>query len=457
VIKEKTRNKKPAPVPTAKKHNPADELILKIKSRDANIGVIGLGYVGLPLSVEVARANFKVTGFDISENKVKLINSAKSDIDDIKDSDLSKIVADGRLKATTNPKTLVEMDVVMICVPTPLSKTKDPDVSYILSAVKWVQHNLKKGALVVLESTTYPGTTEDLILPLLSENKRKVGVDFFLAFSPERVDPGNARYNTKNTPRVVGGITPECAKVAKFFYEQTIPNVIQVSSTQAAEMVKLLENTFRSVNIGLVNEYALMCDKLNLNIWEIIDAASSKPFGFMPFYPGPGLGGHCIPIDPHYLSWKLKSVNYLARFIELAGDINSHMPEYVVDRIGNLLNRNLSKAFTQANILLLGVAYKRDIKDVRESPALDVLKLLEIKGAKVSYNDPFVAEIEWNGDKLKSRKLTESALKEADLVVIITDHTSYDYQWIVDNARVVFDTRNATKSVKKGRDKIELL
>ncbi len=457
VIKEKTRNKKPAPVPTAKKLNPADELILKIKSRDANIGVIGLGYVGLPLSVELARANFKVTGFDISENKVKLINSAKSDIDDIKDSDLSKIVTDGRLKATTNPKALVEMDVVMICVPTPLSKTKDPDVSYILSAVKWVQHNLKKGALIVLESTTYPGTTEDLILPLLSENKKKVGTDFFLAFSPERVDPGNARYNTKNTPRVVGGITPECAKVAKFFYEQTIPNVIQVSSTQAAEMVKLLENTFRSVNIGLVNEYALMCDKLNLNIWEIIDAASSKPFGFMPFYPGPGLGGHCIPIDPHYLSWKLKSVNYLARFIELAGDINSHMPEYVVDRIGNLLNRKLSKAFTQANILLLGVAYKRDIKDVRESPALDVMKLLETKGAKVSYNDPFVAEIEWNGDKLKSRKLTESALKEADLVVIITDHTSYDYQWIVDNARVVFDTRNATKSVKKGRDKIELL
>lgn len=457
MIKEKTRNKKPAPVPTAKKLNPADELIHKIKSRDANVGVIGLGYVGLPLSVELARANFKVTGFDISENKVKLVNSAKSDIDDIKDSDLSKIVADGRLKATTNPKALAEMDVVMICVPTPLSKTKDPDVSYILSAVKWVQYNLKKGALIVLESTTYPGTTEDLILPLLSENKRNVGTDFFLAFSPERVDPGNARYNTKNTPRVVGGITSECARVAKFFYEQTIPNVIQVSSTQAAEMVKLLENTFRSVNIGLVNEYALMCDKLNLNIWEIIDAASSKPFGFMPFYPGPGLGGHCIPIDPHYLSWKLKSVNYLARFIELAGDINSHMPEYVVDRIGNLLNRKLTKAFTQANIMLLGVAYKRDIKDVRESPALDVMKLLETKGAKVSYNDPFVAEIEWNGDKLKSRKLTESALKEADLVVIITDHTSYDYQWIVDNAKVVFDTRNATKSVKKGRDKIELL
>lgn len=457
MIKEKQKAKRPATEISGKKQSPADELIFKIKNRKANVGVIGLGYVGLPLSVELARADFKVTGFDISEDKVKLVNSAKSDIDDIKDSDLSKIVKDGRLKATTDPKGLKEMDVVMICVPTPLSKTKDPDVSYILSAVKWVQHNLKRGALVVLESTTYPGTTEDLILPLLSENKRKVGVDFFLAFSPERVDPGNPRFNTKNTPRVVGGITPDCCKVAKFFYEQTIPNVIPVSSTQAAEMVKLLENTFRSVNIGLVNEYALMCDKLNLNIWEIIDAASSKPFGFMPFYPGPGLGGHCIPIDPHYLSWKLKSVNYLARFIELAGDINSHMPEYVVDRIANLLNRKLSKSFTLANILVLGVAYKRDIKDVRESPALDVMKLLETKGSKVSYNDPFVAEIEWNGGKVKSRKLTESALKEADLTVIITDHSSYDYQWIVDNARFVFDTRNATKSVKKGRDKIELL
>jgi UDP-N-acetyl-D-glucosamine dehydrogenase len=311
--------------------------------------------------------------------------------------------------------------------------------------------------LVVLESTTYPGTTEDLILPLLSENKRKVGEDFFLAFSPERVDPGNARFNTKNTPRVVGGITPACSKVARIFYEQTISRVVEVSSTQAAEMVKLLENTFRSVNIGLVNEYALMCDKLNLNIWEIIDAASTKPFGFMPFYPGPGLGGHCIPIDPHYLSWKLKSVNYLARFIELAGDINSHMPEYVVERIGAILNKKFSKSFTKSNILVLGIAYKRDIKDVRESPALDVMKLLELEGAKVSYNDPFVPEIEWNGSNLKSKNLTESLLKEADLTVILTDHSSYDYQWIVEKSNALFDTRNAAKDVKKGRQKIELL
>lgn len=455
--KEPARVRPAAAEKSKEKRRTADELISKIINRQAKVGVIGLGYVGLPLAVELAKANFNVTGFDISEHKIKLISAGQSDIDDIKDSDLTKIVSSGKLTATTDPAKLQDMDVVMICVPTPLSKTKDPDVSYILAAVKWVQNNLKKGALVVLESTTYPGTTEDLILPMLSENGRKVGQDFFLAFSPERVDPGNAKYNTKNTPRVVGGITAACSEVAKLFYEQSISSVIPVSSTQAAEMVKLLENTFRSVNIGLVNEYALMCDKLNLNIWEIINAASTKPFGFMPFYPGPGLGGHCIPIDPHYLSWKLKSVNYLARFIELAGDINSHMPEYVVDRIGSLLNRKLSKAFTQVSILILGVAYKRDIKDVRESPALDVMKLLETKGAKVSYNDPFVPEIEWNSAKLRSRKLTEAVLKEADLTVIVTDHSSYDYQWIVDNAQAVFDTRNAAKNVKKGRQKIELL
>ena len=456
-IKEHQREKQPVTAKSKRQLNNVDELILKIKERRANIGIIGLGYVGLPLSVELAKTDFKVTGFDISENKVKLINSGKSDIDDVKDADLLSVVSSGNLKATSDSKLLSQMDVVVICVPTPLSKTKDPDVSYILAAVKWVQNSLKKGALVILESTTYPGTTEDLILPLLSEGKRQVGVDFFLAFSPERVDPGNATYGTKNTPRVIGGITPACTKVAKFFYDQTISNTMTVSSTQAAEMVKLLENTFRSVNIGLVNEVALMCDKLDLNVWEIIDAAATKPFGFMPFYPGPGLGGHCIPIDPHYLSWKLKSLNYLARFIELAGDINSHMPEYVVDRIGALLNRKLSKAFTKAEIILLGIAYKRDIKDVRESPALDVMKLLENKGAKVSFNDPYVPEIEWNGGRLKSQKLTESTLKGADLVVILTDHSSYDYQWIVDNANAVFDTRHATKKVKRGHNKIELL
>ncbi|MEE8404617.1 MAG: nucleotide sugar dehydrogenase, partial [candidate division Zixibacteria bacterium] len=428
-----------------------------IKSRKVNVGVIGLGYVGLPLSIELAKSNFKVTGFDISAAKVKLLNSGKSDIDDINDSEVHKIISSGIFVATTDPSLLSKMDVIMICVPTPLSKTKDPDVSYILAAVKWVKQNLKEGALVVLESTTYPGTTQDVILPILSENRRKVGKNFFLAFSPERVDPGNKTYTTKNTPRIVGGTTAACTKVAKVFYEQTIPDIRTVSSTRAAEMVKLLENTFRSVNIGLVNEVALMCDKLNLNIWEIIDAAATKPFGFMPFYPGPGLGGHCIPIDPHYLSWKLKSLNYLARFIELAGDINSHMPEYVVDRIGEYLNEKFSKSFAKSKILLLGIAYKRDIKDVRESPALDVMKLLENKGARVSFNDPFVDDIEWNGGRISSRKLSEAAIKSADMVVILTDHSTYDYKWIVKNSKAVFDTRNATKHVRSNRSKIELL
>ena len=316
---------------------------------------------------------------------------------------------------------------------------------------------MKKGALVVLESTTYPGTTEDLILPLLEENGKKVGKDFFLAFSPERVDPGNPRFTTKNTPRVVGGITPLCTKAAKTFYEQTIPNIFAVSSTRAAEMVKLLENTFRSVNIGLVNEVALMCDRLNLDVWEIIDAAATKPFGFMPFYPGPGLGGHCIPIDPHYLSWKLKSLNYYARFIELAGDINSSMPEWVVERITAMMNKRFAKALNKSTIVVLGIAYKPDIKDVRESPALDVMKLLEDKGAKVIYNDPHVPEIMWHNTKRKSSRLTSSLLKKADLTVILTNHSAYDYQWVVDNSKAVFDTRNATRSVKKHRNKIELL
>jgi UDP-N-acetyl-D-glucosamine dehydrogenase len=349
------------------------------------------------------------------------------------------------------------MDTISICVPTPLSKTKDPDVSYILSAMEGVKKHVRKGALVVLESTTYPGTTEDLILPLLEESGMKVGTDFFLAFSPERVDPGNPVFTTKNTPRVVGGITPACTQAAKVFYEQTISEIHAVSSTQAAEMVKLLENTFRSVNIGLVNEVALMCDRLGIDAWEIIDAAATKPFGFMPFYPGPGLGGHCIPIDPHYLSWKLKSLNYYARFIELAGEINSHMPEYVVQRISRLLNIRFARSINKSTICVLGVTYKRDIKDTRESPALDVIKLLEDNGAKVLLNDPFVSEIEWNKTKHKSRKLNAELLKKSHLTVILTDHTQYDYQWIVDHSKAVFDTRNATKKVTRNRSRIELL
>ncbi|MFQ5499061.1 MAG: nucleotide sugar dehydrogenase, partial [Candidatus Zixiibacteriota bacterium] len=398
-----------------------------------------------------------VTGFDISKKKVDTINSGRSDIDDVSDGSVDKAVQSKRFKATIDPKKLSKMDVISICVPTPLSKTKDPDVSYILSAVEWVRQYMKKGSLVVLESTTYPGTTEELILPILEQSGMKVGSEFFVAFSPERVDPGNVRFTIKNTPRVVGGITPACTRVAKVFYEQTIASVHAVSSTQAAEMVKLLENTFRSVNIGLVNETALMCDRLGLDVWEIIDAAATKPFGFMPFYPGPGLGGHCIPIDPHYLSWKLKSLNYYARFIELAGDINSHMPEYVVDRIARLLNDRFACSLNKSNIVILGVAYKRDIKDIREAPALDVINLLEDKGARVKYNDPFVPNFEWNKNRHCSVPLTKSLLKRADLTIILTDHSQYDYQWIVDNARAVFDTRNATKAVKKDRSKIELL
>jgi len=442
---------------TKVKSKTAQALIKKIDNRSARVGVIGLGYVGLPLSMVMAKAGFRVTGFDISPAKIKLLNSGKSDIDDITHETVAKAIKAGKFTATTDPKQLRQMDTVSICVPTPLSKTKDPDVSYILAAMNWVTANIKKGALVVLESTTYPGTTEDLILPLFAEKKMKAGRDFFLAFSPERVDPGNPTFATHNTARVVGGMTPDCTLVAKKFYEQSVTNVYPVSSTKAAEMVKLLENTFRSVNIGLVNEVALMCDRLDMDVWEIIDAAATKPFGFMPFYPGPGLGGHCIPIDPHYLSWKLKSLNYYARFIELAGDINSSMPEWVVERIGNMMNREFSRAINKSKVLVLGIAYKKDIKDVRESPSLDVIKLLEDKGAKVSYNDPFVPQFRWKDKTVKSVKLTTAALKQADLVVILTNHTQYDYQWIVNNSKAVFDTRNATHEVTQGRKKIELL
>jgi len=444
-------------MPSRVKSPAAKALIKKIDERTAKVGVIGLGYVGLPLAMVMAEAGFKVTGFDIAEGKVKLLNSGRSDIDDVPDAAVAKAIKAGRFTATVDPKLLSQMDTISICVPTPLSKTKDPDVSYILAAMNWVIAHVSKGTLVVLESTTYPGTTEDLILPMFLEKKMKAGQDFFLAFSPERVDPGNASFKTENTPRVVGGVTLDCTLVAKKFYEQSVGNVYPVSSTKAAEMVKLLENTFRSVNIGLVNEVALMCDRLELDVWEIIDAAATKPFGFMPFYPGPGLGGHCIPIDPHYLSWKLKSLNYYARFIELAGDINSSMPEYVVGRITKVLNTRFSRAINKARILVLGVAYKKDIKDIRESPALDVIKLLENRGARVTYNDPYVTAFKWEGKEVRSVRLTSAALKAADLVVILTNHTKYDYQWIVNNARAVFDTRNATRAVTKGRGKIELL
>jgi len=425
----------------------------KIKNRTAVVGVIGMGYVGLPLAVELGRERFRIIGIDISTKKVELVNSGISDIDDVADADLKPLVKKGKIRATNDFSQLKQADVVTICVPTPLSKTKDPDVSYILAAVGEVQKYLHPGQLVILESTTYPGTTEELILPMLGETGLVVGKDFFLAFSPERVDPGNKRYGTKNTPRVVGGITPKCTRIAQLFYEQTITQAVAVSSTKSAEMVKLLENTFRSVNIGLVNEVAVMCDRLKIDVWEIIDAANTKPFGFMPFYPGPGLGGHCIPIDPHYLSWKLKSLNYYARFIELAGDINSRMPEYVVERISRALN-DKKRSLKGARILILGVSYKKDIKDLRESPALDVIRLLQSAGAKVEYNDPFVPCIHMDGWDWKPLKLTRRILQNSDCVVILTDHSAYNYNFIVRNAKLVVDTRNATKNVKAERAKI---
>ena len=434
--------------------NLARTLEKKITGRTAVVAVIGMGYVGLPLAVEFARAGFTVLGIDVDHEKVKIVNSGRSHVLDIKDYQVKELTDLQRLKCTTDFSALKNADCVTIAVPTPLNKTKDPDVSFILSAVAEIKKYLHRGQLIVLESTTYPGTTEELVRPILEENGYKVGHDFFLAFSPERVDPGNVEFSTHNTPKVVGGVTPVCLGVAELLYRQIVTDVVPVSSTRAAEMVKLLENTFRSVNIGLVNEVALMCDRLKIDVWEVIDAAATKPFGFLPFYPGPGLGGHCIPIDPHYLSWKLRSLNYYARFIELAGDINSRMPEYVVEKIVAALNSQ-KKSLNGAKIFILGVAYKKDIGDVRESPALDIIKLLESKNALVMYNDPYVKELVMDGGKrYTSVKLNAQALSSADCVAIITDHSEYKYQWIVDKARIVVDTRNATKRVRNGREKV---
>ena len=417
----------------------------KIRRGDAKLGTVGLGYVGLPLSVEFSSAGLHVTGFDLSEEKVASVNRGESYIGDVVSDRLAGCVREGRLRASRDFGGLAECDAVIICVPTPLGKTKDPDLSMVVDAAKEIAARLRPGQLVVLESTTYPGTTEELILPLLTERGLRVGDSFFLAFSPERVDPGNPRFNTRNTPKIIGGVTPACTRVAQALYSRAIDNVIPVSSTKTAEMVKLLENTFRSVNIGLVNEVALMCKRLGVDVWEVIDAAASKPFGFMPFYPGPGLGGHCIPIDPLYLSWKLKTLNYTARFIELAGAINSEMPEYVCVRITDALNER-ERSVKGSRVLVVGVTYKRDIDDVRESPALDIIRVLQSRGANVAYNDPHVPELAHEGLRLRSEELL-GAVRQADLVVIVTDHSSYPYREIVDAAKVIVDTRNATKGI----------
>lgn len=426
----------------------ANTLLQRITDRSVRAGVVGLGYVGLPLAVEFGHAGFTVVGIDLDQRKCDAINRGESYIQDVPQAAVAALVQAGRLSATPSLGAAEHLDTINICVPTPLRKTKDPDLSYVVSAAQAIKPHLRRGMLVILESTTYPGTTEEVVQGILEETGLKAGHDFFLAFSPERVDPGNPVWNTKNVPKVVGGLTPACSALAAALYGASIDRVVQVSSPKVAEMVKLLENTFRAINIGLVNELALMCDRLGISVWEVIDAASTKPFGFMPFYPGPGLGGHCIPIDPFYLSWKVKEVGFEARFIELAGQVNGAMPHHVVDKVADALN-DQGKAIKGASVFVLGVAYKRDIDDVRESPALDVMALLLRKGANVSYHDPYVPHIDgehWTGGQhMDSVPYSAAALAAADCVVILTDHKAFDMAEVVASSRVVVDTRNAVK------------
>jgi UDP-N-acetyl-D-glucosamine dehydrogenase len=431
------------------KTKPAAELSLtilqeKIKAHTARAGVVGLGYVGLPLAVEFAKAGFAITGIDLSAEKTGRVNAGDSYVGDVASSTLAPLVESGKIRATTDFAAVRELDTVNICVPTPLRKTKDPDMSYIVSACEEISRYIHPGMLIILESTTYPGTTDELVLPMLEKSGLKAGVDFFLCFSPERVDPGNPRYQTVNIPKVVGGVTPACTEMGRIFYEQALETVVPVSSTQVAEMVKLLENTFRMINIGLVNEIALMCDRMGINVWEVIDAAATKPFGFMPFYPGPGLGGHCIPIDPFYLSWKTRQAGIEARFIDLAGYINGQMPHFVVDKVQNALNE-AGKPLKGSKVHVMGVAYKRDIDDMRESPALDIILLLKKRGAVVQYSDPHVPVLH---EGVNLQACPEAAAAEADCVVIITDHSSFDYPGLVERSKLIVDSRNALKQYR---------
>jgi UDP-N-acetyl-D-glucosamine dehydrogenase len=422
----------------------------KIADRSAVIGVIGLGYVGLPLAMEFAEAGFTVIGYDVSERVVGLLNRGGSHIQDVDAAQVQRHVATGRFRASTDEAVLGETQAISIAVPTPLVKTRDPDMSYVIASAEAVARHARPGLLIVLESTTYPGTTRELLQPRLEERGLVVGEDVFLAFSPERVDPGNAIWHTKNTPKVVGGITAACTRVATALYESCIDTVVPVSSTETAELVKLLENTFRSVNIAMVNEMALVCDRLGVNVWEVIDAAATKPFGFMKFTPGPGIGGHCIPLDPHYLAWKMRELNYKTRFIDLASEINSAMPEIVVEKTARALN-DVRKSVKGSTVLVLGVAYKRDIDDMRESPALDVIHLLEERGASVVYHDPHIASFMEKGRRFDGQPLDDALLSTVDAVLIITDHTAVDYQRVVDRAALVVDTRNTTGTLKPGR------
>jgi UDP-N-acetyl-D-glucosamine dehydrogenase len=426
----------------------AARLLERLDSRQARVGVVGLGYVGLPLAVEFARGGLTTTGIDVDPRKVSSIQRGESYIPDVASAAIRELVSNGRLSTTTDFSVIRALDTINICVPTPLRKTKDPDMSYIVAAVESIAEHLHPGMLVVLESTTYPGTTEDVVQPLLERHGLRAGVDFFLAFSPERVDPGNGRFTTRNVPKVLGGMTPTCLELARALYKSSIDTVVAVSSPRVAEMVKLLENTFRAVNIGLVNEIALMCESLGIDVWEVIDAAKTKPFGFMPFYPGPGLGGHCIPIDPFYLSWSAKQSGFEARFIELAGQVNGAMPHHVVNKIAEGLNAH-RKSLNGSHVLIAGVAYKRNIDDIRESPALDVMGLLHQAGVRLSYSDPFVPSLSgraWPGGyDLESQPLTRSTLSSVDCVAILTDHRAIDYDDLVAAAPLIIDTRNAIK------------
>jgi UDP-N-acetyl-D-glucosamine dehydrogenase len=426
------------------------DLKKRIESREAVAGIIGLGYVGLPLAVELARANVKTIGFDTDVRKIGELAAGRSYIPDVPSEHVAEAVNTGMLIPTTDPASLGEADVIDICVPTPLRKTKDPDLSYVVKAVETTAAVLRKGQLIILESTTYPGTTDEVVKPILEAKGLKAGRDFYLAFSPERVDPGNPTYQTRNIPKVVGGMDEISTEVAAAFYRQVVDTVVTVTSTRAAEMVKLLENTFRAVNIGMANELALMCHRMGIDVWEVIDAAKTKPFGFMPFYPGPGLGGHCIPIDPFYLSWKAKQFNFEARFIELAGQVNGSMPEHVVTRVAEALNAH-KKPMNGSRVHVLGVAYKRDIDDVRESPALDVIELLLRRGATVTYSDPFVPEIDHGPHQMKAVSMDSAMKAGADCAVIVTDHKSFDYPSIVASFPLIVDTRNALKGVKSDK------
>lgn len=431
----------------------SQKLLEKIESRDAKIAIVGLGYVGLPLALEFAKAGFNVIGYDVNERVTSQLMSGKSHILDVKSSELKELVRTGKFVATADESKLAAADAISVAVPTPLAKTRDPDMSYVLAAADAIVRNAHRGLLIVLESTTYPGTTRDLLQPKLEAKGYTIGTDVFLAFSPERVDPGNAVWNTKNTPKIVGGITPACTELAATLLRACIDTVVPVSSPETAEIVKLLENTFRSVNIGLVNEMAIVCDKLGVNVWEVIEAAATKPFGFMKFAPGPGIGGHCIPLDPHYLAWKMRTLNYKTRFIDLASEINSEMPAIVARKVATALNEE-KKAVNGSRVLVLGVAYKKNIDDMRESPALDVIRLLEDQGADVVYHDPHVPVFREEGHEHNSLELTDAELKRADAVVIVTDHDAVDYRRVVDLASVIVDTRNATALLANPRGRV---